>query len=364
MKNTLKILALLSLVSWQAAVAMGKKPEISIKDAEPAPAAKPQQAEAGGEAIARVAFRKPMPVYLSELSNINDYTLFANAGWDGNWYAGFNVCWIEMAPPPPAGDYRKAFIGAKLGRMKSRPVKGRPIWEKEVIPGSVYIAVSSTPSWKTNQQYFLAASEDIPLEGDPENAVEGVGESRWFWAEVPLTAVNLEGPNYIALWSPTEYFVSVASAPILAGGWGGKKVNSWICNDVKGYPPLNPSDALKTPISVFEPAIAMKLAPAGTEQDITVTVSAVQEGRENTSNKTFIADIGGDSIEKAWLEISVDGLKWARHGRNVYSAPFMLTLRNEKLPEGQILVRVCASDIWGNKGYSEPVVIMSTKVTK
>jgi hypothetical protein len=363
MKNTFKLLSLLTILAWQSAVAMGKRQDIMIKDAEPA-TSKPQAAQSAqaDDSNTLPAYRKPLPVYLSELSNLNDYSLFANNGWDGNWYVGFNVCWIEMTPQPPAGDYRKAFIGAKLGRMKSRSVKGKAVWEKEVIPGSVYIAVSSTPSWKTNQQYFLAASEDLPLEGDPENAVEGVGEARWFWVEVPLANINLNGSNYIAVWSPAEYFVSVASAPILAGGWGGKKVNSWISNDVKGYPPLNSAVALKTGISVFEPAIAMKLAPAGTEQDVSVTVTEVKEGRENTSNKTFIADIGGDGIEKAWLEVSPDGLKWAKQGRNVYSTPYMLTLRNEKLPEGQILVRVGASDIWGNKGYSEPVTILSTKV--
>jgi hypothetical protein len=308
--------------------------------------------------------RKPLPIYVSQLSNLNDYSLFANGGWDANWYVGFNVCWMEMMPQPPAGQYKRVYIGAKIGRMKSRPAKGKPAWEKEPIPGSIYIAISSIPAWKTTQQYFLVSSDDIPLEGDTENALEGAGESRWFWVEVPAANVNMDGPNYIALWSPTEYFVSVASAPILAGGWGGKKVNSWISNDVKGYPPIKASEALKNGISVFEPAIAMKLVPEGTEQSITVLIASIIDGREGTANKTLTADVSGDEISRVWLEVSSDGKPWGKHGGNVYSAPYMFTLRADKVPEGEISVRIAAMDIWGNTGYSAPVDIFISKTQK
>ena len=308
--------------------------------------------------------QKPFPVYIAELSNINDYTLFANAGWDGNWYAGFNVCWMEEIPRPPAGSYVRAFIGAKLGRMKTRPAAGRPVWEKEPIPGTLYMSINSTPSWKQANSYFLADSRDIPLEGDSENALEGVGESRWFWTEVPVNAVNLEGPTYLALWSPTEYFVSTASSPILAGGWGSNKVNSWLNNDVKGYPPLNPASALKTAITAFEPAIALKLVPAGTQQDITVRILQVVGGRTGTSNKTFITSVGGEEIEKAWLEVNYSSDSWKKHGRYVYNAPFSFTLNPVQLPEGKIKVRAVAVDIWGNTGSSEPVEIEVAKQKK
>ncbi|MHB9155226.1 MAG: hypothetical protein ACYC5N_05965, partial [Endomicrobiales bacterium] len=284
---------------------------------------------------------RPLPVYLSELSNINDYALFANSGWDGNWYAGFNVCWMEALPAAPQGEYVKAFVGAKIGRMKTRSAQGRPVWEKEPIPGSIYMALSSTPAWKNTQSNFLVDTRDLPLEGDFENALEGVGEARWFWAEVPLSSVNFDGPNYVALWSPTEYFVSTASSPILAGGWGSQKVNSWMNNDVRGYPPINPRSSLKTPITVFEPAIAMKLVPAGAEQEIVVTIDNIREGRDGTANKSFFVSVRGEEIEKAWLEISVEGGPWEKRGRYAYSAPFFLTLKADALPEGKINVR-CA----------------------
>jgi len=123
-------------------------------------------------------------------------------------------------------------------------------------------------------------------------------------AEVPLSAINLEGSTFVALWSPTEYFVSTASSPILAGGWGSNKTNSWLNNDIKGYPPLDPRLALKTAISAFEPAIAIKLIAAGSQQDIFVKIQNIYDGRAKTPNKTFTASVMGEEIEKAWLEVS------------------------------------------------------------
>lgn len=311
-------------------------------------------------APALVSASKPLPVYCAELSNLDDYRLFANSGWDGNWYAGFNVCWMEELPAPPTGTYTRAFVGAKLGRMKTRPVAGKPSWEREAIPGSIYISLASTSAWKQNQGRFLADTQDIPWEGDAENALDGVGEARWFWAEVPITAVNLNGPNYAALWSPTEYLVSTASSPILAAGWGSQKVNSWMNNDVRGYPPMK--DALKTPINVFEPAIAMKFIPAGSEQDITVAVSSVADGRANTANKTFTCSVSGINIERTWLELSPDnGASWTKHGRAAYTAPYQFTLKADSLPSGKFKVRAVAEDVWGNRGSSSPLEIIVSR---
>lgn len=305
--------------------------------------------------------QKQLPVYVAELSNLNDYSVFANGGWDGSWYVGFNTCWIEALPAPKKGEYRKVFVGAKLGRMKTRSVTGKPVWEKEAIPGDIYIAVSSTPAWKSGQGYFLTSSADIPLESDPENALEGVGESRWFWAEVPIENVDFNNDNFVALWSPSQYFVSTASSPVLAGGWGSQKQNSWLNNDVRGYPPINPLQSLKTGITVFEPAIAMKFIPKGTEAEIKVSIEGIEEGRNKTSNKTIIASVSGNEIEKAWLEMSQDGKTWKKLSRYCYSSPYMFTLKADSLPSGSIKIRCAASDIWENTGTSQPIEMSITR---
>jgi hypothetical protein len=303
-----------------------------------------------------------LPVYLSELANLNDYNVFANGGWDGNWYIGYNVCWMEALPAAPVSVYRKAYIGVKIGRAKTHAVAGKPQWEKEPIPGSIYVSLSSTPAWKGDAKYFLADSRELPVEADPENAQTGVGEARWFWAEVPVTAVSTTTLNYVAVFSPSEYFVSTASAPIIAAGWGSQKVNTWMNTDVRGYAPMRAADSLKTPITVFEPAIAIKLVPAlGTEKNIKVLIDHIAEGRAKTADKVFVADIAGDAIERVWLETSVDGKHWEKQGRPVYSAPYMLTLRSGLLPDGKIMVRVAASDVWENTGYSAPTEILISR---
>ena len=307
------------------------------------------------------AIRRPLPVYLSQLSNLNDYCIFANGGWDGNWYVGFNVCWIEEMPIPPEGNYVRAYVGAKLGRAKTRVVSGKPGWEKEAIPGDIYVSLSSTPAWRSSQKYFLTDTGDIPLEGDAENALEGVGESRWFWTEVPVNAVSPDSPSYIALWSPTDFLMSTSSSPILAGGWGSQKVNSWLNNDVFGYAPLNPANARKTAISAFEPAIAVKLIPEGADQEIKVSIDAIKDGREKTSNKTLIVSVSGEEIEKAWLEISTDDKQWKKYGRPVYGSPYMFTMKTENLSEGRASIRCAAQDVWGNIGYSQKTEISISK---
>jgi hypothetical protein len=300
---------------------------------------------------------KALPVYLCELSNIHDYNIFANGGWNGSWYVGYNVCWMEKLPKIPEGEYTRAFIGAKLGRMKSQAVVGKPTWEKEAIPGEIYMSISSSPAWTLSQSHLLTGTPDIPLEADPSNALEGVGESKWFWVEIPLSAVDFNGLNYLALWSSTNYFVSTASSPILAGGWGGKKLNSWLNNEVNGRPPSDPKTSLKTGITVFEPAIAMKLIPKGSEQYISVKITDIKDGRDQTSNKTFYVSVSGNQIEKAWLEILTDKSIWKKHGSFTYNAPYMLTLKADLLPTGKIDIRCAAEDIWGNVGVSSPVRI-------
>ena len=300
------------------------------------------------------------PVYISELPNINDYDIFANSGWDGNWYVGYNVCWIEkfnIVPPSPTGTYRKAFIGAKLGRAKTMSVKDKSSWEKEPIPGDIYIGIAPSPAWKSTSRFFLVSCTDIPLEGDMVNAQEGSGEARWYWVEVPMEMVNLEGPNYVALWSPNDYFISRDTAPILCGGWGarGAEANTWLNNEIQGAPPIDPDDSLKTAISVFEPAIAMKLTPSDTEQDIVVQLFDIKEGKKGTQNKTIIASISGDSIERAWIEYAKHDLQYTKTGKFLYNPPWNFTLNPNLLPKERLFIRITAQDTWGNRGYSQPL---------
>ncbi|MEW6039980.1 MAG: hypothetical protein AB1633_00475 [Elusimicrobiota bacterium] len=308
------------------------------------------------------------PVYVCNLPNINDYDIFASGGWDGNWYVGYNVCWIVRLYIPEELNrerFSRFFIGAKLGRAKTRKIDKRPSWEREPIPGSVYIAISSTSAWKSNQRYFLVSTLDIALEDDFENALEGTGEARWFWADVAPEQVNFDGPNFIALWSPTEFFVSRDTSPILAGGWGAKggESNTWLNDEIQGSPPIEPSTTLKTPISVFEPAIALKLIPSGDPQEIIVSIETVNDGRRNTQEKVIRTAVYGNNIERVWMEVEdKEKSVYKKIWRYIYNPPYIFTLKPAYLAEGKVKLRVAAQDVWGNTGFSEPIELNVERV--
>ncbi|MBI5573961.1 MAG: hypothetical protein HY919_05345 [Elusimicrobia bacterium] len=312
------------------------------------------------------------PVYLCEAGNPNDYRLFANGGgWDGFWYVGYNRVWIEkIFVPKNVSDYKKIFIGAKLGRMKSKQVynNGKVALDKEAIPGDIFMAVSSTPSWKKSNWKFLITTDDIPFEGDNELAVEQVGESRWFWTEVRSEEINFGGENYIALWSTSAYLTNSSNSPIIAAAWGDKDANSFINDEIKGNPPQHYSTTtLKSPITVFEPAIAIKFVPE-LSQNITVGLMGITEGEKLTEKKVIYASVRACEIQKVWLEISKDNKIWKRHGLISYTSPYMFSINSKKLSAdiryenkkrdaSALFVRVCAIDIWENTGRSPSVKI-------
>jgi len=318
-------------------------------DSEPAPVNRP------------AAEPLPMPVYVSALPDLTDYNIFANSGWDGNWYVGYDVCWIKLMPKIPRGKYARAQIGVKIGRTKTQSVPGKPSWEKEPIDGKIYVAISGEPAWKSDSRHFLTAAEDIPLESDFENAQEDTGEARWFWVEVPLEQVNMRGKNYVALWSGTDFFVSRTSAPILCGGWGikGQESYTWLNDEIHGAPPIDASTSLMKRISVFEPAIVLKLVPEGAFQEIPVRIDSIRENPRIPESKVLTVSAGGSQIERSWAEyFDTESGEWIKITRYLYDPPYMFTISPSMLPEGRTQVRVACEDIWINRGYSTPLEML------
>ncbi|HRY28790.1 MAG TPA: hypothetical protein P5079_01995 [Elusimicrobiota bacterium] len=292
------------------------------------------------------------PVYLTEISNPNDFVLFANGGWDGNWYVGYNTCWVSKLPPAPPGEYKSAFLGARLGRMKTESVPGRPPWEKRPIKGFINMAVADEPLWPQSRRFRLTETADIPLEGDAENAVEGVGESRWFWVEVPLKFISFEEDNYVALFSPSEALSSSARAPVLAAAWGDTRQNTWLNSTVKGEPPFTSTDALKTPVTYFEPAIAIKLVPVNDRRPDIRLLETPEEGA-TVQEKIFVsASVSGRDMAGVWVEFSTDTKNWRRAGSFLAIAPYVFTVKREQLLEGTVRLRVAAEDVMGNRAQS------------
>lgn len=295
------------------------------------------------------------PTYLSLAASLSEFTRFADGGPDGNWYIGFNNAWIVKLPPAPAGDFAHAYIGARVGRAKTRPNPHKP-WVREMISGKIYMAISQTPAFTTEQSYFLAETADVPVENDPNNAVEGVGAAEWFWTEVPLGMISFAQPNYLIAWSPTKFFVKASSAPILAAVAVEERLEepaAWNNRAISGVPPRSAATSLQTPMPNFHPALAIKLVPP-TQGEV-----AISDFKFERRGKKGVASfsVAGEDVTEAWVESSRDQLDWSRATRYQRKPPFTFVFGPDKTPQAGHFLRAAARDASGVVGNSEPVQI-------
>ena len=321
---------------------------------------------AAGALQAEAQRRDPgYPYFVATHSNPNDYAAFATSGWDGNWYVGFNSAWVQKLPSLPAGPFAHAYIGAKLGRMKTLPPVGRPpVFEP--VPGEIWMALSSTAAWPANRRVKLVTTKEIPQEGSPEYPLDQVGEAQWFWAEVPLDWVRPGQDHYLALWSPTPELLTISSAPVLAAALGGKEPGTFLINNLKGEPPTEPKDPPGTALTFFQPALAMKLIPKTTSAPVpTVKLVSWEPGTPAHPQPVLTADVAGSSIQSAWVEYLAPAQRrgdvvrpgWRRVGRPLWKTPFIFTLAQRELPPGKVELRITAVDIWERRGFSDAFTI-------
>lgn len=312
---------------------------------------------AAQETLPAISTSTVLPTYLALSPNLNDFTRFADGGSDANWYIGYNNAWIVKLPPAPAGHFARAFIGARIGRAKTRPKPEKP-WLREVIAGKVYMGISQVPSFSPEQSYFLVETAELPLEGSPQVHVDGVASSEWFWTEVPLSMVSFTRPNFLIVWSPTNYFTRASSAPILAAAAPeeaaeNREPKAWNNRSISGVPPRSAAGTLETPLNNIHPALAIKLAPP---PEFEVSVS---EFWLDASGKKAVArfSAGGENISEAWVEKSRDQLDWERASRILRRQPFQFTFAADKLPAPGWYLRGAARDVLGSLGYTDPYQI-------
>jgi hypothetical protein len=312
----------------------------------------------------RVVAQTELPLIISLQPNIQEYTLFGNSGWDGNWYVGYNNCWIVKLPPlqeDMKSKYRRAYIGAKLGRSKTEPLPGLRIWERKPIYGEIYVSINSTPSWSKSSQYLLTTTEHIPPEGDPIAPVSHTGGALWFWTEVPIDKISTQSDNYICIWSKSEKLSSRDTAPILCGAWSyERETKVWLNNDIKGSAPSDPKTSCKQPITIYEPAIAIKLV-ADTTHPMEVSIYQVPSEKLPPGRVILLVEVKGEYVEYCWLEASKDKKDWKKISPYLTMPPYMFTVDAIQLPEGNIFVRGVAKNIWENYSYSPEISLTATK---
>ena len=259
-------------------------------------------------------------------------------------------------PPVPRGQFSRAFIGAKLGRAKTTPNPERP-WEHTVVPGKIYMAVSQRPAFVSEQSFFLAETQDIPVESDGGINLPGTGRSEWFWTEVPLNHVSSEQSNYLVIWSPTREFRSAAASPILAAkkpAAPAQTPRAWNNNSIMGVPPRMEGDSLKVPI-VLQPAMAIKLVPNYKKKPAVSDFSVVDADGDQVVARFSVQ---AKDVELSWIEMSQDELEWERFSSYRRGPPQLFTFSRAALPPRGAYIRARARDSYGNDGESATAFIM------
>lgn len=297
--------------------------------------------------------KSPVPAYFALDKNLGKYYLYADGGFHADWYVGYNNCWVVKLPPVPTGGYAKAFIGAKLGRAK---IMSWPhSWNKTPVPGKIYMALNQAPTFNSDHTYFLAEAADLPREPLPNDSLDGVDSARWLWAEIPLSRVSAEKPNYLALWSSSRFFTSASSAPIVAAAMSeNAEEEVWLNRSIKGNAPSG-DGVLETPISGLKPAIAIKLVPLNEYKVYIKGFAAELTSDEISVSFTAI----GEDIRATWLEISYDKFDWQRVTRYMFKAPYFWTFGREEISKEMFYLRAAASDNLENIGYSMPITVPS-----
>lgn len=294
----------------------------------------------------------PAPKYISLEQDLNQYYQYANGGWDGNWYVGYNSCWIIKLSAISTDGYSRVFIGAKLGRAKTTPNKDKP-WTSVPLVGKIFMAISQNGGFDSQNTYLLVKNQDIPLETPQKEASLMMGQSQWFWTEIPKSKISHYKPNYFALWSGESNFTSAENSPIVAGANTNGDAFAWLNRSGKGAPPRDGTKALEIPLKGIAPAIAVKLVP---KNNLKVEINNFRiKYKKDRILVSFNAS--GQDIYKVWVEFSYDEYNWGKLSSFVFNTPYTISFYKIDLPKDVFYIRAAACDALENTGYSDTIKV-------
>ncbi|MGM0568577.1 MAG: hypothetical protein ACQESB_05110 [Elusimicrobiota bacterium] len=294
--------------------------------------------------------------FIGELPTPGEYSLFAGGGWDGNWFVGSTQKWVSKLPPVDTSGFKRAFLGARLGRAKTLKQVRERLKNKSgendaqnyalpERPGKIKIGVSESIE-EFPKGDLLVYTDEIPLEGSDNHALRGVGESRWFFREIDINEISDDKNNFVFLFSNDQFLNSASVSPILAAGISSTGGNdSYIIKDGKE----------KSAINYFEPAVAIKLVAEDSPVP-GIKVMGFKEHPHLESAHAVITDVRGEYISKVWLEVD-NGSGWQKKGVPEYSPPFDLLFDYEGFEKGEYRIRAGVLNWWEKKDYSQPVVL-------
>lgn len=299
-------------------------------------------------------YKFPPIKYISLVSDLNKYYLYANGGYHADWYVGYNNAWIVKFPAVDTTAYTKAFIGAKLGRAKNISYPS----SRNLNPrdSKIFVSISNSPKF-SSKAYVLCENSDIPLEPLDDESIDGVDSSKWFWTEIPIKSISTDSENYVAIWAESKDLKDSNSSPIIAAAYlKDNQENVWVSPSIKGSV-VNVDNILEIPISNIKPAVVIKLIP---ENDYKVIIKNFNVQRDKNDYIFSWTVISADT-QKSWLEISYDRIKWNRFSKYLFLPPYSYSFSPKELPNDFFYVRACALDNFENFDCSTHISINNIK---
>lgn len=195
-----------------------------------------------------------MPIYLAARPSLNDYQFLADGGETFGFSVGYSRSWIVRFQARSCGSVGSRLCGGQIGRDENRTeTRSAGLGSAGGAGRNLCGGGAGPPRCPQSRRFFLTRAEEIPLASDRRQPLEGVGEARWFWTEIPLTVLSSTTQNLVALFSPSQTLKGEDRSPILSGARMEGSPTAWWRDKAEGEPPHNSGEAFQFPAVSYTP---------------------------------------------------------------------------------------------------------------